>query len=142
MRSGVVKSFRELPSGKRRVATFLFPDDIFGLSEAGRYVNTTQTVTAATIYELDTERLKALLLQDPQLQIQFLCKVTHELREAQRVHETFTELSAAEAGPREILSAVQQLAGSGVVLETEQHRVLEDGRDLAAQQIREEVVGD
>lgn len=48
-----------------------------------------------------------------------------ELREAQQVHDTFTELSIAEAGPREILEAVQRLAGTAVVLESEQHQVLD-----------------
>lgn len=48
-----------------------------------------------------------------------------ELREAQRVHDTFTDLSIAEAGPREILEAVQRLAGSAVVLESEEHQVLD-----------------
>jgi purine catabolism regulator len=48
-----------------------------------------------------------------------------ELRETHRVHETFTELSIAEAGPREILEAVQRLAGTAVVLESEQHQVLD-----------------
>ncbi|MGZ8820700.1 MAG: PucR family transcriptional regulator [Aeromicrobium sp.] len=48
-----------------------------------------------------------------------------ELREAERVHNTFTELSVAEAGPREILEAVQRLAGTAVVLENEQHTVLD-----------------
>lgn len=48
-----------------------------------------------------------------------------ELRETHRVHETFTELSIAEAGPREILEAVQRLAGSAVVLESEQHQILD-----------------
>jgi purine catabolism regulator len=48
-----------------------------------------------------------------------------ELREAQRVHETFTELSIGEAGPGDILEAVQRLAGSAVVLESEQHHVLD-----------------
>lgn len=48
-----------------------------------------------------------------------------ELREAHRVHDTFTELSIAEAGPREILEAVERLAGSAVVLEDEQHHVLD-----------------
>lgn len=47
------------------------------------------------------------------------------LREAQRVHETFTELSIDEAGPREILGAVQRLSGAAVVLESEQHQVLD-----------------
>ncbi|GAA2380211.1 PucR family transcriptional regulator [Dactylosporangium salmoneum] len=48
-----------------------------------------------------------------------------ELREAQRVHDTFTELSIAEAGPGDILAAVQRLAGAAVVLESEQHHVLD-----------------
>ena len=46
-----------------------------------------------------------------------------ELREAQRVHDTFTELSITEAGPREILDAAQRLAGASVVLEGEDHQV-------------------
>ena len=48
-----------------------------------------------------------------------------ELRETHRVHETFTELSIAEAGPREILEATQRLAGAAVVLESDQHQVLD-----------------
>jgi purine catabolism regulator len=48
-----------------------------------------------------------------------------ELRETQRVHETFTELGIAEAGPNDILEAVQRLAGTAVVLESEQHHVLD-----------------
>lgn len=47
-----------------------------------------------------------------------------ELREAQHVHDTFTELSVAEAGPDEVLAAAQRLAGAAVVLESEQHQVL------------------
>ncbi len=48
-----------------------------------------------------------------------------ELRQAQRVHDTFTELSVAETGPEEILTATQQLAGTAVVLESDEHRVLD-----------------
>lgn len=48
-----------------------------------------------------------------------------ELREAQRVHEIFTELGMAEAGPAEILEAVQRLAGAAVVLEDGQHRLVD-----------------
>ncbi|MBB6628161.1 PucR family transcriptional regulator [Nocardioides sp. KIGAM211] len=48
-----------------------------------------------------------------------------ELRDAERVHETFTDLSLAEAAPAEILAAVQRLAGAAVVLESEQHQVLD-----------------
>ncbi len=48
-----------------------------------------------------------------------------ELRDAERVHDTFTELGLAEAGPAEILTAVQRLAGAAVVLESDAHRVLD-----------------
>jgi CRP/FNR family transcriptional regulator len=81
---GAVKSFRELPSGTRRVAMFLFAGDIFGLAENGRYVNTAQTIAPSTVYRIPVDVLTALLRQDPELDFQFLCKVTHELREAQR----------------------------------------------------------
>ncbi|MBT0773379.1 PucR family transcriptional regulator ligand-binding domain-containing protein [Kineosporia sp. J2-2] len=48
-----------------------------------------------------------------------------ELRDAERVHETFTELSFAHAGPAEVLEAVRRLAAAPVVLENEQHRPLD-----------------
>jgi purine catabolism regulator len=47
------------------------------------------------------------------------------LREAQHVHEVFTDLSVAEAGPAEILDAVAALSGATVVLESGLHRVLD-----------------
>ena len=56
---------------------------------------------------------------------QLIASQLAELREAQRVHDTFTRLSIDEAGPDEILAAVQQLSGAAVVLESEQHQVLE-----------------
>ena len=81
---GVMKSFRDLPSGKRRVMAFLFAQDIFGLAESNRYVNTTQSVTPVTLYRLEMSTLTAMLRRDSELEFQFLCKVTHELRESLR----------------------------------------------------------
>jgi len=81
---GVLKAFRELPSGKRRIAAFLFPGDVFGLAENGRYLNTVQAVTHVTLYRIPNEALTEMLRSDPDLQFQFLCKVTHELRQGQR----------------------------------------------------------
>jgi CRP/FNR family transcriptional regulator len=81
---GLVKAYRELPSGKRRVLGFLFPKDVFGLSQHGRYVNTTKTVTATTIYRIPHEAMMAMLRRDAALNFIFLCKVTQKLREAQR----------------------------------------------------------
>ena len=81
--SGVVKSFRDLPSGRRRIATFLFPRDLFGLAEAGRYVNTLQTITPVRLHQLDVQALTGLFERDAALEFQFLCKAVHVLREAQ-----------------------------------------------------------
>lgn len=47
------------------------------------------------------------------------------LRESQRVHDTFTELSISEAGPDEVLAAVERLAGAPVVLESGEHRIVD-----------------
>ena len=81
---GMVKSYRELPSGKRSVTAFLCPRDLFGLAEQGRYVNSTQAITRVTLYRLPVHELALLLKHDGDLQFAFLAKVTHELREAQR----------------------------------------------------------
>jgi CRP/FNR family transcriptional regulator, anaerobic regulatory protein len=81
---GVLKSYRELPSGKTTVSAFLFPRDLFGLAERGRYVNSIQSVTRVTLVQLPLETLVPLVMHDPELQFQFLVKVVHELRESQR----------------------------------------------------------
>lgn len=83
IQEGVVKSFGELPSGKRIVSTFLFARDLFGLAKNGRYVNTTQAVTPVILYRLPLRELAVLLKHDAEMQFKFLVKVTHELREAQ-----------------------------------------------------------
>lgn len=80
---GVVKSFRDLPSGRRRIVAFLFAHDLFGLAEAGRYVNTVQTITPTRIFQLDIDALTELFRLDSELELQFLCKTVHVLREAQ-----------------------------------------------------------
>jgi len=46
---GVVISFKDMPSGKRRVAGFRFHADLFGLADRGKYVNTTRAVTPVTV---------------------------------------------------------------------------------------------
>jgi CRP-like cAMP-binding protein len=82
--NGIVKLFRDLPSGKRRVMTFLFADDVFGLAQSGRYMNSAQTITPVTLYRMRVATLVDILRGDADLAMQFLCKVTHELREALR----------------------------------------------------------
>ena len=81
---GAIKSFRDLPSGRRRVVGFLFRGDIFGLAENGRYVNSTQATMPSMCYRLPLAQLVPILLQDPHLEFNMLLKITHELRQAQR----------------------------------------------------------
>ena len=80
---GVVKSYRDLASGRRRIAAFLFPRDLFGLAEGGYYVNTVQAITALRVYEIDVHALTELFRRDPDIEFQFLCKIIHVLRSAQ-----------------------------------------------------------
>lgn len=81
---GAFKSYRDLPSGRRRVAAFLFADDMFGLAQGGKYVNTVQAILRSACYRIPMETLAAVLRRDAELEFHFLCKVTHELRESQR----------------------------------------------------------
>jgi CRP/FNR family transcriptional regulator len=80
---GAVKSFRDLPSGRTRIAAFLFAHDLFGLAEAGHYVNTVQAMTASTVYRIELCALADAFQRDSELELRFLCKAIHELREAQ-----------------------------------------------------------
>ena len=81
---GALKSYRDLPNGKRRVMAFWFRDDLFGLAENGRYVNTVQAIMPSVCYRLPLSSLVAMLLQDAHLNFSFLMKVAHELRELQQ----------------------------------------------------------
>jgi CRP/FNR family transcriptional regulator len=92
---GAVKAYRDLPSGKRQVAAFLFAGDVFGLAESGRYVNSTQTITPVTLHRIPLDRLAEVLRHDAELQFKILCKVTHALRESQRLAMTLGRHDAA-----------------------------------------------
>jgi CRP-like cAMP-binding protein len=81
---GVVRVSRDLPDGARQVLGFMWPGDMLGLMEAGRYVNSAETLTPATLFRLPLDRLQRLLLREPLLQLHMLTKAAHELRKAQR----------------------------------------------------------
>ena len=77
--SGAASSFRPLPNHGRRVMAFLFAEDLFGLARAGHYVNTVHALTLLTLFRIPLDALKPMLLRNPELQLHFLCKVTHAL---------------------------------------------------------------
>jgi len=82
--TGVAKSYRTLPDGRQHIVGFLFSDDLIGLAENGKYVNSVAAVTAATLYRIPTAPLEARLRNYPDLDFQVISKLCHELREAQR----------------------------------------------------------
>ncbi|MGC2199207.1 MAG: helix-turn-helix domain-containing protein [Stellaceae bacterium] len=82
--SGVAMTYRTLPDGTRAVVAFLFPDDLFGLSEEGAYVNSAEAVTPMTAHRLPVSASENLLRRDPTLEWHVLVKLCHTLREEQR----------------------------------------------------------
>lgn len=82
--TGVVKAYKTATDGSEHIAAFLFPDDIFGLSEEGRYTNSTKALTSLVMYRFPVPALRSRLAKDADLEFHVICKLMHELRETQR----------------------------------------------------------
>jgi len=82
--TGVVKSYRTLSDGRQHILSFLFAEDLIGLAQNGSYANSAEAVTAATLYRIPAVPLQARLRNYPDLDVQVISKLCHELREAQR----------------------------------------------------------
>jgi CRP-like cAMP-binding protein len=82
--SGVVKVCKTAPDGTDHVGAFLFPDDLFGLAEEGKYASSARAITDVTLYRLPVSALENRLRRDAGLDFQVICKLCHELRQAQR----------------------------------------------------------
>ena len=82
--SGGVKSVSAAPGGRKRINAFLFPEDMFGLAEAGRYTNSAEAITAVTAYRFPVSKLQTHLQRDPGLEFHVICKLCQDLRYAQR----------------------------------------------------------
>jgi CRP/FNR family transcriptional regulator len=94
--TGVVKSYRSLPNARRHILGFLFRDDLIGLAEEGRYVNSAEAVTAVCGYRIPVTALEAKLRKDSGLDFQIICKLCHELRETQSHAFLLSRRHAAE----------------------------------------------
>ncbi|HWT99071.1 MAG TPA: Crp/Fnr family transcriptional regulator [Terriglobales bacterium] len=82
--TGVVKACQGVGPTDEHIAAFLYPQDLFGLSEEGRYVCSVRAVTSVTVYALPISALRRHLSSDAQLDYNVVVKLCHELREAQR----------------------------------------------------------
>jgi CRP/FNR family transcriptional regulator len=93
--SGVVKSYTTEPDNRRRINGFLFAGDLLGLSDDGHYANSAQAITPVTAYRLPLARLQRQLRKDSDLEFHVICKLCHELRQAQRHAFLLTHKDAA-----------------------------------------------
>jgi CRP/FNR family transcriptional regulator, anaerobic regulatory protein len=82
--SGVVRISRYSDSGRRQVLALMLPGDLFGFPQGGRYVNSAITASSASLYRVPWERLRELLLHEPEMHLNMLIRVAFDLREAQR----------------------------------------------------------
>jgi CRP/FNR family transcriptional regulator, anaerobic regulatory protein len=81
---GIVRVSRHTDKGRRQVLALRLPGDVFGLPEAGIYLNTAEVACPATLYRIPWDELRGLMLREPALQLSFLTRVAYDFREAQR----------------------------------------------------------
>jgi CRP-like cAMP-binding protein len=81
---GVVRVSRHAENGQRQILAFMVPGDLFGLPDDGIYVNTVEAVCPARIYRFPWQRLREIMVREPQLQLNMLVRVAYDLRQAQR----------------------------------------------------------
>jgi CRP-like cAMP-binding protein len=81
---GVAKACQRGANGADHIAAFLFPDDLFGLAQEGRYANSIKALTAVTAYRIPVTALRSRLAGDPVLEFHVIAKLCQELRQAQR----------------------------------------------------------
>lgn len=110
---GVIRISRHLPDGARQVLGFMWPGDLLGLVEEGRYINSAESLTPATLFRFPLDRLRSLLLSEPLLQLHMLAKAAHELRNAQRQIIVLGQLNTAKRLASFLLDCRQQVAFFG-----------------------------
>ena len=81
--SGIVKTYTPGANGDEHIAAFLYPQDLFGLTEEGRYTNSAKAITPVTAYALPVLALRRQLSTDAALEFHIIAKLCHGLREAQ-----------------------------------------------------------
>ncbi|MEJ2378261.1 MAG: Crp/Fnr family transcriptional regulator [Pseudolabrys sp.] len=82
--SGVVKIYLVARKGEESIVCFHYPEDLFGLAEKGKYINSAKALTPLTAYALPTAALRTRMVKDAALEFHFVAKLCHDLREAQR----------------------------------------------------------
>ncbi len=80
---GMVTCYRPVQRRRKYVAAFLYPGDMFGLSEEGRYANSARATTAVTAYKIPLAAMRRLLSKNADLDVDMIIKLYDDLRRAQ-----------------------------------------------------------
>ena len=91
--SGVVKSAK--PDNKHVIA-FLWPGDLLGSSENGKYSSTATALTPTTMFKSTVAALEAELSRNANLNVRIISKLCMELRESQRHAFTLSRRRAVD----------------------------------------------
>jgi CRP-like cAMP-binding protein len=81
--TGTVKVYRQLPANKQHIVGFRFANDLIGLPENGRYVNSSEAASAVTLYKISWPAVEATLRRNSYLDFQIICRLCHGLHDAQ-----------------------------------------------------------
>ena len=81
--SGNVKTYKITRDGSEHIVAFLYPLDLFGLSEKACYANSAKALTHVTAYALPVASLRHQLSRDSTLEFSFVEKLCHSLRQSQ-----------------------------------------------------------
>jgi CRP-like cAMP-binding protein len=82
--AGVVRISRHSDGGRRQVLALMLPGDLFGLPDAGIYVNSAEVTCPSTLYRIPWLGLRELMTREPAMLLNLFNRVAYDLREAQR----------------------------------------------------------
>ncbi len=72
VQSGVLRTCKLLPDGRRQVEDFLFPGDFFGLETSGEHSFAAEAITAATVVSYSRPRLTAAAVSNSRVAARLL----------------------------------------------------------------------
>jgi CRP/FNR family nitrogen fixation transcriptional regulator len=80
--SGVVRTCKLLPDGRRQIDDFLFPGDVFGLEASGEHMVGAEAVTNAAVVSYSRNRLDSMAEDDTRLSARLLQLTLKQLGKA------------------------------------------------------------
>jgi len=80
--SGMLKTFKLMPDGRRQITGFMIVGDVLGLADEGCYAYSAEGLSHAKLCSFDRERLETLLEAYPKMERRLLSMASHEIATA------------------------------------------------------------